>query len=460
MTSNQKQITHHSKLNRHVANGCIALFTYMLSLVMNALLIRYIGIERYGDTILSYQAAAVVGTMLLMGTSNLVRTMFSIKTVKGIAHHGHFIRWHLGFIVQNITLYSIGYLVTVCLLMGAESLGYLTLSSLHIAVWALVCAPLLAVCQLCRVYLIAFGYRLFSHMATELCRVGIWATLIGVGLNYLPMPDHWDIVVMIIVQSLVLCVLAISFGAYFLSRPLSELVANQSIQIDIKRYQSRHASVINGLYRQLPTIALLLSAVFFAADETVAGDLSLCLTIAMIFNMVTQFFYPLIYDDLRRYLRRQQQILSLSKEVIKFNRVVICLHVGMILLLAAYGHAVLGAFGRDIDSTYWMLLGIGVASIFRSLYEPLHIYVLVGSRCVKPIERFNMSCYLLMLLGGPWVVYYHGVPHLIAGYVLISLVQLCFSCYLIRKTTGLLLMAVWSRGAAHNAGNNAIMVTS
>jgi hypothetical protein len=459
MVLNQKQVRHVSRQNRHVSTGCIALATYMLSLVMNALLIRYIGIERYGDTMLSYQATSVVSMLLLMGTSNLVRAMFSIKATNGIAHRSYFVRWHLGFIVQSITIYSIGYLVMVCLLVGAESLGCLTLSSLHITVWALVCAPLLAVCQLCRVYLIAFGHRLFSHMTTELCRMGIWTALIGLGLYYVPMPDHWDMVIMIIIQSLILCLFALSFAAFFLSRPLSELVANQSIQVDMKRYRSRHTSIINSLYRQLPTVALLLSTVFFAADETVAGDLSLCITITMIFGMVTQFFTPLAYDELRRYLGRSGQALSSPKRVINLNRVVICSHIGIISLLVTHGHAVLDAFGRDSSSTHWMLIGVGIASIFRSLYEPLHTYVLVGSRCVNSIERFNMSCYLLMLLGGPWAVYYFGVPHLIVGYVLSSFIQLCFSSYLVRKTTGLFLMAVWSSRRAHSTDDNAVMVT-
>jgi hypothetical protein len=45
------------------------------------------------------------------------------------------------------------------------------------------------------------------------------------------------------------------------------------------------------------------------------------------------------------------------------------------------------------------------------------------------------------------------------GYVLSSFIQLCFSSYLVRKTTGLFLMAVWSSRRAHSTDDNAVMVT-
>lgn len=428
----------------YLSTGLIALSTYLLSLWMNILLVRYLGIEHYGDVIFSYQTVTVVGMMLLMETGNFARKMLASK--KDRADRGQFIRWHIGFVVQNVTIFSIGYLVTICLFIGGESLGLLSLSSLHIVIWSLVSAPFVALCQLCRVYLLAFGYRQFSHMTSEFIRFGLWTLSIGMGLLYFPRPDQWDIVVMLFAQFLVMCVFTAVFCVYLCRRPLSELLACQAGRIDMQWIRVRRMSGRDASYRQLSIVALLMSAIFFATDETVAGDLGLCLAVTMVFDVVAQCFYPLVYDDINRYLKKPQQAVSSLKRIINVHRLVICLHATLIALLVVYGYEILTVFGRDNEITHWMLIGMGIASSFRSLHHPVQRFALISSGGAHLVRHCNMSGHLLMLFGGPWIVYFYGVPYLIIGYIIINLAQYVLSLCLIRSITGYFLLMPWAAG--------------
>ena len=393
--------------------------SYGLGFYMSYLLLRYLSISQYGDVMVAWQILTVASTVLLMGTKNVSKRFLIFYLREKSKRYIDFIWWHMGYIFRLFLGFSIAYTVFVLLFVALDSMGLFVMHKFHIAFWSLASAPLYAFAMILTIYLLAFGFVLTYDFIVEILLNLLWVFLIFSWMYWAPDPSNWDLVCFLVAQSLLFFSILLVCTVTLLKKPLKHVFSHdQDHLFDTLWIKDRFSSLLIDLYSSFPVMILLLVLEVLGANDNLPGHYSLCLSISVLFYIIPQSIYPLIFSSLDLLVKKRGEDLACRALLKRANRIVLVADGLILLSLVFYGRKILALFGQGSLAVYHLLLVFSLISCIGGLYYPVLNFGLISQGESKFIGRWDMAIYVIMLVGvslvtltvgGEYAVYLYGL---------------------------------------------------
>lgn len=413
----------------------IAFFAYGLGFLLSYVMLRYLTIVEYGDVMVARQALQVVSTILLMGTKNVAKRFLIAYRQDAPEAVVNFIWWQLGYLLQWMLLFCALFSVSFLVLLGLDFWSYLKAAHFHIAYWTLLGAPFYAFFMLFGVYLLAFGYSIVYGFVVQALQSCVWILLVFVWQYYRPMPSGWDMVLFMIVQSVVLFMVVFILCLYCL--PVRQLfVLPRALSVEKEWVSGRFYSLLIDLYSALPVMVLLGMVEFISHNLYLAGQMSLCLSLTVIFYAISGGIYPLVFHDIQHLVATGQDVAVGRQSLAIANRTVLGSFVVIGLIVIFFGRDVLAIFGEYEFQTYVMLQVFALAAVGGALYYPLLNFSLIAHGDSRLIGRIDLNVYLGLLFLGLLVGYCYDFYYCMYTYVFFMLYQCVRADWHFRQING------------------------
>lgn len=430
-------------LQKIISVFVLSLLAYGVGFLTSYVLLLYFSPDFYGDVMLAQQVLIVASTVLLMGTKNLTKRFMTRYMTSGQKDFAHYFWWHASYLCQAMLLFAILYSSSVYALVYIDRMNLISLSHFHIAFWTMVVSPFYALFLIFRVYLLVFGYVMLYDFCS-LVLANMMLILLSLAWSvWFPLPGLWDRVSLLVTQSFCLFVILCLLVFFLLSGPLRKVLQfNHVIQVESEWSCHPISALMTDLYSSLPIFFLFFIVEVFAHSESVLGDFSLCIVISSVLSGLSQFLYPLAYASIRQ-LMVTDQIHKYRQLLLQLNRSVFCLSLLILLILFCFGHSILAVFGRDSETTYWMLLGLSLATWLMGLYYYLMNIVMVAKGLTSFVSLMDFSFYFCLVFFGSLVVYFYGVIGFVVFYIGLIACQLLVSVCKFHSVSGYHVLVLW-----------------
>ena len=406
----------------------IAVISYAISFYMNVVLLQYLPIEQYGDMMVAKQILTVFSVALAMGTKN-VSKRFLIKYLHQKSdRYMDFIWWHCSYLLRLVLIFSVVYSFFVLIFVWLDTIGYIQLAHFHVAFWSIVSAPFLAIASIMTVYLLSFGYIALYDFLVEVLQNSLWIFLVFLWMFWAPIPSAWHLILFLVAQSLLqffvlsLCVFV------FLREPLRKtLNLADKLYVDDQWLSHRFSSLMIDLYSSLPVMIFLTTVEVFHSKEHLVGHLSLALSISVLFYIIPQSIYPMIYSSLDHLVRQPGHGVADTRLLKRANRLVVSLDFLALYAVVYYGNDILFLFGEQSMQAYKLLVLFSTVSLIGGLYYPVLNFALISQGHSRFIGRMDVLFYLVLLFLGPLITIYFGGYYCAYLYAFMVLFQFVIS---------------------------------
>ena len=206
--------------------------------------------------------------------------------------------------------------------------------------------------------------------------------------------------------------------------------------------ENRFSSLLIDLYSSFPVMILLLVLEFLGVNDSLPGHYSLCLSISVLFYIIPQSIYPLIFSSLDLLVKKRGKDLACRALLKKANRIVMAVD-GLILLgLFFYGRKILVLFGQDSFMMHYLLLVFSLISCIGGLYYPMLNFGLISRGETKFIGIWDMAIYVIMLIGVSLVTLTIGGEYAVYLYGLLVTLQCVTSSVRFKRLSGFFIFEI------------------
>ena len=429
--------------NKMLTLVVLTLFSYGVGLVTSYVLLFYFLPGFYGGVMFAQQVLICVSTVLLRGTKSLTKRFMAQYLISAQKHFAHYVWWHVSYLCQAMLLFTILYSSTVYVLVYLDYIDFISLSHFHMAFWTLVVAPFYAFFMITSVYLLVFGHAaLYDFCSLVLANTVL--ILLSLGWSMLSSyPDLWVMISLVVAQSICLLIILCALIFFLLPGPLREVLQFNHI-IQVEPEWSRHpvSALMTDVYGSLLTCCSLFVIALFTHSKSMLGDFSLCVVMSSIFSSLSKSLYPLAYASLGR-LMANDRMSDYRPLLLRVNRSVFCLSLVVLLVFFYFGHSMLAIFGRDSDTTYWMLLGLSVASWLMGLYYRLMNVAMIGKGLESFVGLMHWIFYICLVFFGSFVFYLCGVNGFVVFYIGLMASQLLIAIFKFHSVSGYHVLVLW-----------------
>lgn len=419
----------------------IALIAYGLGFLLSFLLLRYLTIAQYGDVMVARQALQVVSTILLMGTKSVTRHFLIAYREDEPSMVPYFIWWQVGYLMQTMLLFCVLFSSFFLLFLCLDAWRYLQVAHFHLAFWTLIGSPFYAFFMLLGVYLLAFGHTVVYGFVVQALQSCVWLLLLVVWMYYAPIPSGGDMLSFMLVQSLVLFVVVFVMCLCLLPvRRLFELPREICIREEWGR--NRFYALLIDLYSALPVMVLLGVVEFVSHDVHLAGQMSLCVALTVIFYAVSGGIYPLVFHEIQHLVASGHDIEGGRRALAYANRIVLFSYLVLGCVGLFFGREVLAFFGEYEYQTYLMLMVFVVASVGGGLYYPLLNFALIAGGGTRLVGGIDLGVYTGLLFFALLVGFVFGFYWCMCVYGFFMLLQSVIADWYFRKKNGFSLLTL------------------
>tara|TARA_B100001989_G_scaffold252794_1_gene236239 strand:+ start:167 stop:1546 length:1380 start_codon:yes stop_codon:yes gene_type:complete len=415
----------------------IAGASYAMSFYMSVILLQYLSIQQYGDMMVAKQILTVVSVALAMGTKNVSKRFLINYLHEKSDRYMDFIWWHCSYLLKLILIFSVAYSFFVLMFVWLDTMEYLELAHFHVAFWSIASAPFLSIASIMTVYLLSFGYVVLYDFLVGILQNFLWIFLVYAWMFWAPIPTVWHLILFLVSQSLFqffvlgLCVFIL------LRDPLRKTFSlTDRLYVDDQWLSHRFSSLMIDLYSSLPVMIFLTTIEVFHSGEHMVGHLSLALSISILFYLIPQSIYPLIYSSLDYLVRQSGDSLVDTNLLIRANRSVILLNCLALGIVIYYGYDILFLFGEQSNQAYQLLILFSIVSLVGGLYYPMLNFALISQGQSQFIGKMDVLFYCVLLFLGPLITIYFGGYYCVYLYALMILFQFVVSNLYFTRRSG------------------------
>ena len=416
-------------------------FMYGIGFCLNYILLSYFKVKLYGDYQLADYLIISLSTILFMGKQNVLKRFLFKYFPKDLYHLASFIRWHTTFSFRCFLIfYALFFLFAICFLI-LDELNIMSLADIHIVYWAVAAAPLANTWYVFCIYLLTFGYpRLYVFFIQGLPNV-ILFLLAATFMLLQPAPTDYDVLIYVSGTQFLLLITIFCFFYYCLKDVITKVFSiDHDLSVLPEWTDHRSQSLLIDLYSILPLTIILFILEFFSTTE-ITGHISLCFTIASIFQLMHNTIGPLTFKNLNDMIV-QEDSLSISEKRAKLqpikyiNRIMMALSVCFLTIVYFFGSDILSLFSMDSDMMYYLLVEISLLTYIQSMYYPSLNFALVSAGLSRFTGNVELFMYLALAILGSLVVVIYDFWFLIHLYFALIIIQILMCHFKFKKKMG------------------------
>lgn len=435
-----KQNTYHSSLILFF----LGLVGFAFKLLFNAFLARHLSSTLFGDFSVALSVFNIISAYMLFGTATSSLRFFSgylKKNQHDVAEK--YVRWNLRIVFISSFVFLILLAIFTIIILGLHIFHLHDIREYHLVIYFLWLAPIGALSLLLTTYLLCdrniylgtfFGSAGFYFFGFLLLIPAVYLFNIRLHSDGLWLLMCCIMVTAVIIQ---LLILLLRMRVLF-ANSLSKLFDRTH---DDKKYEKEWWRVsIKLIFNQLiflivTSLDLLLLKIIDPSKEAV-GCYAAAMTVAGIIWITQQSIYQFISPQISSLIESSDGKNQLQHLINRTQIINITLNLLLIFIIILLTDPILRFFGPDYlaaKDALWILLLSSLFAVLSTAGPKLLAY----SGNENSLLKISIYQILVMLIAGPFLIYFYVMVGAALTALLTWLVRMVFSIYYVRKKLGI-----------------------
>ena len=388
--------------------SCI--FSYVLSIVFNAVLMRHLSMNNYADFTIAYRSLNFVSLLLLFGSNMTAQKYVPVyASEKDSSNMVSFLKWNFFFVLKVSAIFFLLYLcaitaITYEFLQGrGDGLFYYILVTIAIS-------PIYSYFYLFTSLINSIGHGVLSSMIKTVFSQSVMLIIFCVGLTFANTVTKFDLSGLL--QIYVLVLFFSSFICYYSLK--NNYIRNAFFykHRDISKEKCREWEKVSSVYLVNNMIYFLILTAdifilkFFTGSAKAVTIYNISVVINHLFYLVNTRLDTYLLPDLSIFIKKRSDSTSVQKKINIVNAICLLSLIAFCLVFLFFGSSLFALF-KIKDEGYSSLLILVCLSNYANLLSYMPFFTLSDLGYYSFLTKVNcLNLFLMVFLGSILVTFY------------------------------------------------------